>query len=211
MIPDLTLTAPQLALYAATIVALFLTPGPVVLAIAARALSGGFRSAAPLAVGATAGDIVWPLIALLGVGWIVSNFEGFLLVLRAVAVILFAVMGILLIRNAGRPVAAAGGLAQPGGAWQGFAAGCAVSLGNPKAILFYMGVLPGFFDLRALTATDVAVITAMTAGGLTLGNLGVAALVARLRTRLTRPSVLARVTRVSGGILIAVAVAIPFL
>jgi threonine/homoserine/homoserine lactone efflux protein len=33
-----------------------------------------------------------------------------------------------------------------------------VIAGNPKAILFYMGVLPGFFDLKALTAGDVAVI-----------------------------------------------------
>jgi hypothetical protein len=36
--------------------------------------------------------------------------------------------------------------------WAGFLAGLAVILGNPKAILFYMGMLPGFFDLRALTS-----------------------------------------------------------
>ena len=34
------------------------------------------------------------------------------------------------------------------GRWAGFAAGVAAVIGNPKAILFYMGVLPGFFDLR---------------------------------------------------------------
>jgi threonine/homoserine/homoserine lactone efflux protein len=29
----------------------------------------------------------------------------------------------------------------------GFLAGLAAILANPKAILFYMGMLPGFFDL----------------------------------------------------------------
>ena len=37
----------------------------------------------------------------------------------------------------------------------GFTAGLMVIAGNPKAILFYMGVLPGFFDFRTLTALDV--------------------------------------------------------
>jgi threonine/homoserine/homoserine lactone efflux protein len=30
--------------------------------------------------------------------------------------------------------------------WAGFISGVLIILGSPKAILFYMGVLPGFFD-----------------------------------------------------------------
>ena len=44
------------------------------------------------------------------------------------------------------------------GMWAGFLAGFAVILGNPKAILFYMGMLPDFFDLTVLTWKDIVAI-----------------------------------------------------
>jgi hypothetical protein len=60
-----TITAHQLLLYAGALLILFVTPGPVWVALTARALSGGFRQAWPLAVGVTVGDILWPLLAIL--------------------------------------------------------------------------------------------------------------------------------------------------
>jgi threonine/homoserine/homoserine lactone efflux protein len=143
----MTVTADELLLYAGALLILFLTPGPVWVALTARALSGGFRQAWPLAVGVTVGDILWPLLAILGVTWLVSVWGGFLETLKWVAAGIFLWMGWLLIRHAAAPIAADGRLTRPG-MWAGFAAGVAVIVGNPKAILFYMGVLPGFFDLR---------------------------------------------------------------
>ena len=52
----MTLTAESLWLYAGALVILWITPGPVFIALTARALTGGFRSAWPLAVGVTIGD-----------------------------------------------------------------------------------------------------------------------------------------------------------
>ena len=146
----MTVTADQLLLYAGALVILFFTPGPVWVALTARALSGGFRQAWPLAVGVTVGDFLWPLLAILGVTWLVSVWGGFLEALKWVAAGIFLWMGWLLIRHAGAPIASDGRLTRPG-MWAGFAAGVAVIIGNPKAILFYMGVLPGFFDLRTVT------------------------------------------------------------
>jgi threonine/homoserine/homoserine lactone efflux protein len=62
----MTIALPDLLLYCGALVVLFLTPGPVWLAIMARALSGGFKSAWPLALGVSVGDMVWPLVAVLG-------------------------------------------------------------------------------------------------------------------------------------------------
>ena len=63
----MTISAVDAALYAGALLILFLTPGPVWVALTARALSGGFNAAWPLALGVVVGDVLWPLLAILGV------------------------------------------------------------------------------------------------------------------------------------------------
>lgn len=205
----MTVTLSQLLLYAGAILVLFLTPGPVWVALTARALTGGFRQAWPLAVGVTLGDALWPLLAILGVSWIVSVWGEFLTVLRWLAAGIFLWMGWLLIRHAGQPIRTDGRLTRPG-MWAGFAAGVAVIVGNPKAILFYMGVLPGFFDLRVVRLPDIAAILAISVTIPLLGNLALALMIDRARRLLTSPEALARVNRVAGALLILVGLVIPF-
>ncbi len=205
----MTVTAHQLLLYAGALLILFFTPGPVWVALTARALSGGFRQAWPLAVGVTVGDFLWPLLAILGVTWLVSVWGGFLEALKWVAAGIFLWMGWLLIRHAGAPIASDGRLTRPG-MWAGFAAGVAVIIGNPKAILFYMGVLPGFFDLRTVSGWDIAVICGMSMAIPLVGNLVLALMIDRARALLTSPAALARVNRVAGALLILVGLVIPF-
>ena len=134
----------DLFLYGVAIFVLFITPGPVWLAIVARALSGGFQSAWPLALGVAVGDAVWPVLAIWGVSWIVSLYADFLHLLGIVAALMFVSMGGLLIWHADKSISSDSRLTRPG-IWAGFVAGVVVILSNPKAILFYMGVLPGFF------------------------------------------------------------------
>ncbi len=78
----MTITASDLALYAGALFILFLTPGPVWVAVIARAATSGFQAAWPLALGVVVGDVLWPFFAILGVAWIVSVFEDFMVVLR---------------------------------------------------------------------------------------------------------------------------------
>src|SRR6056297_857701 len=153
----MTISAADAALYAVALLVLFLTPGPVWLAMLARALSGGFRAAWPLALGVVVGDVLWPFLAILGVTWIVTVFSGFLAVLKWVAAATFVGMGLLIWSNADVDLSADSRLTRPG-MWAGFLAGLAVILGNPKAVLFYMGVLPGFFDLTTVTVPDMVAI-----------------------------------------------------
>ncbi|MEO1733083.1 MAG: LysE family transporter, partial [Pseudomonadota bacterium] len=96
----MTLTIGQMALYSGALLILFLTPGPVWLALVARSMSGGFSAAWPLALGVAVGDMVWPLLAVVGVSWIVSEFDGFLILLRWVACAVFLFMGWSVIRHA---------------------------------------------------------------------------------------------------------------
>lgn len=205
----MTVSALDLALYAGGLLALFLTPGPVWVALIARALSGGFHAAWPLALGVVVGDALWPLLAILGVAWIVSVFAGFMIVLKYVAALVFLTMGYLLIRNADKAIGEDSRLTRPG-MWAGFMAGLAVILGNPKAILFYMGVLPGFFDLTAITAVDIALIVVLSILVPLVGNLILALLVDRVRAALASPQAVRRMNLISGGLLVLVGLVIPF-
>lgn len=200
----------DLILYAGALVILFLTPGPVWLALMARALSGGFRAAWPLAVGVAVGDILWPLVAVLGISWVLSVFDVFMAVLRWVACGVFVGMGLLLIRHADQKISADSRLTRPG-LWPGFLAGLVAILGNPKAVLFYMGVLPGFFDLRSVTAGDVSAIIAASVAIPLIGNLLLAACVGHVRALITAPRTLARINAISGLLLILVGVVLPFI
>lgn len=205
----MTVSPFDLALYAGALFILFLTPGPVWVAVAARTLAGGFHSAWPLALGVVIGDMVWPLIAILGVTWLVSMFSGFMLVLKWVAAGVFLTMGALILRHASRSIATDSRLTRPG-MWAGFAAGVAVILSNPKAILFYMGVLPGFFDLTRISLPDIAAIMALSMAVPLIGNLIFALFIDRARRLLTSPAALRRTNITAGCLLIGVGLAIPF-
>jgi threonine/homoserine/homoserine lactone efflux protein len=206
----MTVSTSDLLLYAGAILILFLTPGPVWVALTARALSGGFASAWPLAVGVVLGDILWPLLAILGVAWVVSVFDGFMTAMRYVAAGMFIFMGVMLIRHAGATIGTDSRLTRPG-RWAGFMAGVAVIVGNPKAVLFYMGVLPGFFDLSRITWMDILAILAVSCTIPLLGNLLMALSVDRARSLLTSPSALWRVNVVAGVLLCLVGFVIPLM
>lgn len=206
----MTISAHDAWLYALGLIALFLTPGPVWVALTARALGGGFRGAWPLAFGVSVGDVLWPLLAILGMGWLVTHVDGILTVLKWIAAATFLVMGLLVIRAAGAAIGADSRLTKPG-MWAGFAVGVAVIIGNPKAILFYAGILPGFFDLSALTWPDIAVVCAMSAGIPLIGNLMLCWSIGRARAILSSPRAIRRVNLTAGSLLIAVGLAIPIL
>jgi threonine/homoserine/homoserine lactone efflux protein len=206
----MTLTALELALYALGMAGLWAVPGPVWVALLARSLSGGFAAAWPLAVGVTLGDCLWPLLAILGMGWVLSVYGDILHVLRWIAAVTFAVMGVLLIGKSGTLMGADSRLTRPG-ALAGFMTGVAAVIGNPKAILFYMGVLPGFFgDLSRLTAWDIAGILAISVFVPLVGNLALALFLDRLRNLVASPDRVRMLNRISGALLIVVGCVIPF-
>ena len=206
---SMTLATSDLVLYAIAVLILFLTPGPVWVALLARAMSGGFQAALPLALGVAVGDAVWPIIAILGVSWVVNEIDGIMTILRYVAAVVFLVMGVSLTLKSENILDSDSRLTRPG-MWAGFIAGVIVILGNPKAILFYMGVLPGFFDLIKVTFLDAVVIVTVSISVPFLGNLLLASFVNRARVFLQSPRVVRRINTVSGVMLIAVGTAIPF-
>jgi threonine/homoserine/homoserine lactone efflux protein len=203
----MTVTLWELAVYTAGMAALWAVPGPVWVALLARSLSGGFASAWPLAVGVVLGDLMWPAVAIFGLSWIVSVYGDIFTVMKFLAAVTFGIMGVMLLRKSGALVGADSRLTRPG-RLAGFLTGVAAVIGNPKAILFYMTVLPGFFDLSRLRGPDIVAILVISAVVPLVGNLGLALFLDRARDLLSSPERVQMLNRISGGLLILVGIVI---
>ena len=204
----MTVSVFELMIYSGGIFLLFLTPGPVWLALVARTLSGGVVAALPLALGVFIGDIFWPLLAIIGINWIASGFSGVMLVLRWIASATFLFMGYQIIKHAKKPLNHNKKLTSPG-ALAGFLAGLAVILGNPKAILFYIGALPGFFDLTLVNTLDIIMILCVSCCIPLIGNLCLSLLVSRVNQFLKSTENVRKTNTITGFLLIFVGLTIP--
>jgi threonine/homoserine/homoserine lactone efflux protein len=206
----MTITFTQLTLYAGALFILFITPGPVWVAVMARGLSGGSRAVIPLAMGVAIGDVLWPLTAIFGVGYLVSIYADFIVVLKYLGAVVFLLMGYFLIRNADKQIGSNSALTAPGN-WAGFAAGFLAVLGNPKAILFYMGILPGFFDFSVLNTVDIVAICVVSLIVPFCGNMCLAVFVGQLRSFMATPSAVRKTNIGAGFALVFVGIAIAIL
>ena len=140
----MTITASEIGLYIAALFLLFLTPGPVWVAMLARGLKDGFVGAWPLALGVAFGDFAWAVAALLTLSQVASFQADLIFWLKYVAVFVFFAMGVHLLRLKIETINLPNQLTRPG-MLAGLLAGILVILGNPKAIfsisVFYRGFL----------------------------------------------------------------------
>ena len=206
----ITITLTQIALYSSALMILWLTPGPVWVAVLARSVSGGFKSSVPLVFGVAVGDLLWPLVALLGVSFLVSIYADILIVFRYIASIILIIMGIVLILKSDNFFKEESNLTRPG-IWAGFSAGLSAVLANPKASLFYMTLLPNFFDINKINYVDIFLICCLSALVPMVGNLMLAGALGKMRSYFSSSSVIEKMNIFSGVALIIVGLCISLL
>ena len=194
----------DLIFYAFGIFVLFLTPGPVWIAIISRSITGGLNGAAPLAAGVAIGDIIWPTLAIAGSAALAASYANLLLYLKYLAVIIFVVLGINLINNQNSKISSQNLKLSKSSELAGFTAGLLVIIGNPKAALFYLGILPGFFNLSKLTIADCITIALVSSLIPFLGNLTLAVMVEKSREILSSAAAVRKLNILSGCLLIFV-------
>ena len=142
----ITLSLSEIGLYSFALLLLFITPGPVWVALIARSLKSGFAGAWPLALGVAIGDLCWPALALLSLGQIVSLHGDLIFWLRYIAVAVFVGMGIGLYLAPVHPLQAESKLTKEG-VLAGFLAGLMVIIGNPKAVSYTHLTLPTIYSV----------------------------------------------------------------
>lgn len=204
----MTVTLAQLGLFAAAFAMAIASPGPVTAAIVARSVAFGFLPGAAMAIGAVVGDVAFALAAIFGLAALSVWFETGVLVLKYAGAAWLIWLGWRLLTA---PAAAPQNpLARPsrGDLARAFTQGAVVNLGNPKAMLFYLAIFPGFFDAARLTTADAAAILAVIVSICVGGGLVWAALAARAGRAVASAGAAARINRISGGVLGAAGVAI---
>ncbi len=176
------------------------TPGPGVFATLGRALFQGFGPTLVFIAGIMTGDFLYLLFAFTGLAVIAHQFGDFFLVVRLIGGGYLIYLGV---RFWLAPPAAVEMVSVPSAnRGKAFLSGLLLTFGNPKVILFYLGLLPTFVDLTRLSIADMGLLTAMFLGvlGSTLAAYAYAA--ARARRLFRSKTAMKRLNRGAGTILI---------
>jgi len=205
----MTITLSQIVLYCGALVILFLTPGPVWIAIIARSVSGGLKSGFSLVLGVSLGDLLWPVIVYFGLGVLIFLYSDILLFIRYIAAFILILMGIQVLRNSKKAIENNASLTKKG-FWAGFAAGLIAVTANPKATLFYLTLLPSFFNFNKILIWDIFIISLVSFLIPMVGNLMMILFVTRVRSFLSSEKAIQNTNITSGTLLIIVGLIIPF-
>ena len=185
------------------------TPGPGIFAVTSCAMGRGFRAAVALTCGIVIGDLIFFLLAALGMAALAHSMGELFLFVKFVGAGYLIWLGVKLWRA--RAETTSDGRSLPI-RQHGFArtalAGTALTLGNPKTIAFYAGLLPTFIDLEKLTAGDIALmmlIMVPVVGGIATAYAYAAA---RARSLLNNKRRVRLMNRTAGTMMIGAGVAV---
>ena len=197
----------QIFLYFLALVILFLTPGPVWVALIARTVSGGAKSSISLALGVSLGDMLWPFVVYFSLSLLISLYSDILLIFRYVASFVLILMGLQIIYLRNKTLSEDHRLTKSGFI-AGFYAGFIAVTANPKASLFYMTLLPGFFNFELIGIIDVCLISLLSFSIPMIGNILMILFVAKVRSLLSSPHAVRMTNLISGILLVFVGISI---
>ncbi len=148
-----------LALFAAALALNAGSPGPSIAALVARVIARGPGSVLPFLAAMWIGEAIWLACAVFGLALVAASFQLAFAALKwaGVAYLLY------LAWKMWHAPTEAGDLPDAATPLRLFGAGLAVTLGNPKIMVFYLALLPSLLDLSAVTVAGWLELTAVMA------------------------------------------------
>lgn len=195
-----------LLVFAGALLVAAASPGPGLAALVARVLARGRSGAIAFTAGLAIGDVVWLAAAVTGLSAIAQTFGGIFLLIKYVGAAYLLYLAYRLwtapvaILSAELPVAE-----RP---VRLFAAGLAVTLGNPKVMVFYLALVPTLLDIGHVTPLAFAELALVALAVLALVFGAYILLALRARRLFASPRALQRVNRATGAVMAGAAVAI---
>ena len=148
-----------LGLFAAALFVNAGSPGPSIAALVARVISQGLGSVLPFLVAMWLGEALWLVAAVTGLGVVAAQFHAVFVVIKYLGI---AYLAWLAWKMWHAPTdVKAGDLPQERSALKMFATGMALTIGNPKIMVFYLALLPSLIDIHHVTALGLAELVAV--------------------------------------------------
>jgi threonine/homoserine/homoserine lactone efflux protein len=173
------------------------TPGPGIAAIIARSLAHGFKGAPAFVAGFVIGDLVWFTIAATGLAALAKTAEMLFIGIKWVGVAYLLYLAFKLWTAPAQRVEVRDDDGRQHG-WRAFMASLMLTLANPKAILFFLALLPTVIDLASMNTLRFIEISLAIAIVLPAVLFAYVFLAARAREMFTTPKSVRRLNRGSG-------------
>jgi threonine/homoserine/homoserine lactone efflux protein len=191
-------------LYCAVYAVAIAVPGPGIIAIVARALGSGFRATIPAAFATAVGDWALMTLSALGLALVARTMGSLFLIVKLAGAAYLVYLGY---RYWTAKVAELGDVV-PVSARQSFLSQLSLTIGNPKAIGFFVALLPTVVDLHALNAVGYLELSAASFVLIPLIVLAYAALASRVRGLLASHRARKTLNRTAGAVLVGAAVGV---
>lgn len=143
------------ALFCAMLI-LAIVPGPAVLAIIARSFSSGKLQAFCMTAGIVLGDYIFIVLALFGLSALAEVMGTAFIIIKYLSAAYLIWLGIKLLRTKADSIDIEA--SKNSSLISNFLTGFFITLGNPKAILFYVGFFPAFVNVNEVTLSDTMLI-----------------------------------------------------
>lgn len=179
-------------------------PGPGIVSIVARALGQGFRATIPAVVGTAVGDCVLMSLAVFGLAAVAKAMGGAFLAVKLSGAAYLVYLGY---KYWTAPVEEMTDIV-PAGAGRGFLSQFALTLGNPKAIAFFVALLPAAVNVNTIGVFGYLQLLAATLVLIPAIELLYAALAARVRGVLTGIRARRRINKTAAVVMVGAAVGV---
>jgi len=180
-------------------------PGPVQMIIVARVLSQGRRGMGWYIAGIVIGNACWLCLAALGLTAIAARFATLFVIIKWLGLAYLVFMGCMLWLQKVHEADVSALKTLGTGHISGFGSALALSLGNPKALIFFGAILPQVFDLSSISMAELVGIVALQVSiDVTIQCLYMS-FASRLRRAIHTAKQLRLVRRVAGSLMLGVA------
>ncbi len=137
-------------------------PSASVALVVIRSATLGMGNGIAVCAGIVLGDLVFIGLAVFGLSVLAETLGSLFMIIKYLGAAYLLWLGLSLLRTETETPFPANAGNGRGSLAASFAAGLALTLGDVKAILFYLSLFPMFVDLSALEAADVLMIVCIT-------------------------------------------------
>ncbi|QCU90062.1 LysE family translocator [Thiomicrorhabdus sediminis] len=151
-------TATILAVFT-TMLILALIPGPATLVTVSRTVTGGVKHGTATVFGTVVGDLFYLTLALWGLTTLSQVLGNLFVIIQYIGAVYLFYLGLTLVYYKQRLSKHPQGIEPaPKSIFSSIATGTMITLGNPKAIVFYVSFFPALIDLNSVTLSDMAIL-----------------------------------------------------